>query len=62
MNTEERPVSSTTLYRKKCNRETLMAFYTNFATEFLHTVFTRRSVLKELKEETKSDFLQKSHF
>ena len=26
-----------------CN---LMAFYTNFATEFFHMVFTRRSVLK----------------
>ena len=25
---------------------TLMAFYTNFATEFLHMVFTIRSVLK----------------
>ena len=31
---------------KECNRATLMAFYTNFATEFFHTVFTRRSVLK----------------
>ena len=30
----------------QCNRATLMAFYTNFATEFFHTVLTRRSVLK----------------
>ena len=30
----------------QCYRATLMAFYTNFATEFFHTVFTRRSVLK----------------
>ena len=30
----------------QCNQATLMAFYTNFAAEFFHTVFTRRSVLK----------------
>ena len=30
----------------QCNRATLMAFYTNFASEFFHTVFTRRFVLK----------------
>ena len=32
--------------QNQCNRATLMAFYTNFATEFFHTVFTRRFVLK----------------
>ena len=30
----------------QCNRATLMSFYTNFGTEFFHTVFTRRFVLK----------------
>ena len=30
----------------QCNQATLMAFYTNLATEFFHTVFTRRSALK----------------
>ena len=45
MNIEKRPVLCTTLYRKPMQPATLMAFYTNFATEFLHTVFTRRSVL-----------------
>ena len=30
----------------QCNRATLMAFYTNFATEFFHRVFTRRFILK----------------
>ena len=29
---------------KQCNLATLMAFLTNFATNFFHTVFTRRTV------------------
>ena len=43
----ETPVLCTTLYRKPmqpCNFDGIL--YTNFATEFFHTVFTRRSVLK----------------
>ena len=32
----------------QCNQATLMAFYINFAIEFFHTVFTRRSVLRWL--------------
>ena len=32
----------------QCNQATLMAFYINFATEFFHRVFTRRSVLRWL--------------
>ena len=34
-----------------------MAFYTNFATDFFHTVFTRN-----FKKRPKSDFRQKSNF
>ena len=30
----------------QCNRATLIVVYTNFTTEFFHTVFTKRSVLK----------------
>ena len=30
--------------KTNAHHATLMAFYTNFATEFFHTVFTRRSV------------------
>ena len=48
----------------QCNQATLMAFYTNFATEFFHMVFTRRSVLKGtlIKNRANSDFRQKSNF
>ena len=43
----------------QCNCATLMVFYTNFATEFFQTVFTRRSVLKEV---TKKWFSSKVQF
>ena len=54
MNTEKRPVFLYNFVQffvqlcteNQCNRATLMAFYTKFATKFFHTVFTRRSVLK----------------
>ena len=43
----------------QCNQATLMAFYTNFATEFFHTVFTRRSVSKgTLRRDQKVMFLK----
>ena len=43
----------------QCNQATLMAFYTNFATEFFPTVFTRRSVLKgTLRRDQKVIFIK----
>ena len=43
----------------QCNQTTLTAFYTNFATEFFHTVFTKRAVLKgTLRRDQKLTFLK----
>ena len=46
INTEKRPVLCTTLYRKPMQSSNFDGIYTNFVTEFFHTVFTRRSALK----------------
>ena len=50
-NCENEPRETASFYvqlciENQCNQATLMAFYTNFATDFFHTVFARRSVLK----------------
>ena len=44
----------------QCNRATLMAFYTNFATEVFHMAFARRSVLKGTKRKDQKVIFVKS--
>ena len=63
MNTETASFFVQLCTENQCNRATLVAFYTNFATEFVSHGFHQKIRFKRnFKKRPKSDFRQKSNF